>query len=84
MVATYTANLAAVLTTSVATTGYQVVSDLQGTSVAAHGPYVSRLAINENLNTEDITWNGNSTFTLVSDQIKGGSLSAYIFDYPIL
>jgi hypothetical protein len=84
MVATYTANLAAVLTTSVASTGYQAVSDLQGTSVAAHGPYVSRLATNEYLNAMNITWNGISTFTSVSEQIIGGSLSAYIFDYPIL
>lgn len=84
MVATYTANLAAVLTTSVSSSGYQTVSDLQGTTVGAHGPYQARLAANENLNTITITWNGPSTFVNVSSFITSGGISAYIFDYPIL
>ena len=84
MVATYTANLAAKLTTSVQTVGFQAASDLQGTSVGAHGPYQQRLAVNHNLNTINTTWAGTSTFLDAFGQIHRKEISAYIFDYPIL
>lgn len=83
-VSTYTANLAAALTTAVQQSGYNDINDLRGTNVAAHGIYVSRLGKNEFLHASTINWAGMDTFIEVQNLLLSGAISAYIFDLPLL
>ena len=71
-VSTYTANLAAALTTAVQTSGYQSIADLRGTAVAAHGIYVQRLSNNEFLTAQAINWTGQATFVQVNRSTHTG------------
>ncbi|KAL6762341.1 hypothetical protein V8C86DRAFT_2520375 [Haematococcus lacustris] len=84
LISSYTANLAAVLTAAASQTGIQSIEDLPGLPVSAHGIYVDRLANNEKLLTTPLNWAGQATFEQVSKMLQSGSLSAYIFDKPIL
>jgi hypothetical protein len=83
LVASYTANLAAVLTSAASQTGYQTINDLRGLTVNAHGVYLDRLARNERVYASRLDWQGEPTFLQVKELLEEGSIQAYIFDKPV-
>ncbi|KAL6754092.1 hypothetical protein V8C86DRAFT_3166329 [Haematococcus lacustris] len=68
LIASYTANLAAVLTSSATRTGLNTLADLRGLPVLAHGPYMDDLAKNYQ----------------VKAKLQAGTISAYIEDRPVM